>query len=253
MPLKDPPDYVVLDPALVYGVHNLQRETYQRLLKIIGWMWVTRKSGKPLGTTITELATKWDISERSVYHTLKQLSDKGYIEVSYKGGWAYIVKGPSCTTYNNTPGEPDTISQQAARGGDTESHASSLHEPAPLSEGNAKKWRSPNTSSVVVVGSTSGSKDQELQQLTSISPVQSALEQAGVFADKASELAADPWVTLSRVEGWVLHLEQDPKVRNVAAVLYSNLKNHREPPAPVWPELDRHRYIKGESGQYVKH
>ncbi len=91
MPLKDPPHYVGLDPALIYGAHDLTAEAYQRLLQLIGWMWVTHRTGKPLGATIAELAERWKIAERTVYYTLKLLSEKGYISTSFDGGLARIA------------------------------------------------------------------------------------------------------------------------------------------------------------------
>lgn len=62
-------------------------------------------------------------------------------------------------------------------------------------------------------------------------PVKARLQEAGVFAAQAEELAGDPWVTAERITAWVRRLEGDSRVRSVAAVLYTNLRRHLEPPA----------------------
>jgi len=250
MTLKDPPSYVGLDPALIYGVHDLKRETYQRLLQLIGWMWVTRKTGSPLGTSIQELAGRWDIAERTVYHTLQTLADKDYIAVEYTDSRAYIMKGPRCQTYNNTPGEPDTTTQQqqAARGGNRASRASCLHE---TGGSRATRLHGPTNSSVVVVVSDDPDCGQPQQQTTT-GAAQTAMEAAGMFPDKAAELAADPWVTEQRIGAWLDRLQADPSIRNLPAVLYSNLKHHREAPAQRQAR-DSRRFIEGDFADYVQH
>ena len=72
-----------------------------------------------------------------------------------------------------------------------------------------------------------------------------------MFPDKAAELAADPWVTEARITAWLDRLEADPGIRNLPAVLYSNLKHHRE--APPRATSERRRFIEGEYADYVQH
>ena len=87
------------------------------------------------------------------------------------------------------------------------------------------------------------------------------MEAAGMFSDKAAELAADPWVTEDLVEKWVVQLRSDGAIRSVGAVLYSNLKAHREPPEiatddDYWQKLaDRRKrewYTQGEWADIVE-
>lgn len=54
------------------------------------------------------------------------------------------------------------------------------------------------------------------------------LQESGVFAKQAQELAGDPWVTAERVGAWARRLGRDSSVRSVGAVLYTNLRNHLE-------------------------
>ena len=114
MAIKDPPDYVAIDPCLIYGDTDLPPETHLRLLQLVGWMWVTKRSGKPLGVKIEELAERWGISQRTAYHTLQSLGAQGYLNIHYSRGWTYLERGPMITGEQpqaargdeHTPGEP---------------------------------------------------------------------------------------------------------------------------------------------------
>lgn len=66
---------------------------------------------------------------------------------------------------------------------------------------------------------------------------------AGVYPHVADQLAADPWVTEARIEGWIADLRRqqqrpDNNLRSVPAVLVSNLRAHREPPPVTQPRSD---------------
>jgi len=269
MALKDPPTYVGLDPALIYGVHDLKRETYQRLLQLIGWMWVTRKSRNPLGTSVEELAERWDIAERTVYHTLQTLAEKDYIGVTYTDSKVHIIKGPRCQ--DNRPRE--AVHTQQVAGGDTQ-HArgagnhnrpreAASQQDTDLVQAGCTVQAGCANSSVVVVGSTSDDQTESLQlQQTSNSAVQDLMERAGIFGDRAASLASDPWVTEDRVNAWCMQLAGDKTIRSLPAVLYSNLKAHREPPSPkgdddYWrnfvEQQTRRRYIEGEWADIIEH
>jgi len=269
MTLKDPPNYVGLDPALIYGVHDLKRETYQRLLQLIGWMWVTRKSGKPLGTSIEELAERWDIAERTVYHTLQTLADKEYIQVTYANNQAHIIKVPRCQ--DNRPREA-AHTQHAGRAGTQHARGAGNHnrpreaaeqQESDLVQSACTVQPDCTNSSVVVVGSTSDDHIESLQlQQTINSAAQDLMERAGIFGDKAAALAADPWVTEERVQAWYMQLANDKAIRSVPAVLYSNLKAHREPSQSTndddyWEKLAdekrRRRYIEGQWADIIEH
>jgi hypothetical protein len=61
------------------------------------------------------------------------------------------------------------------------------------------------------------------------------LSAAGCYQNVVGSLLHDPWVTLDRTERWIADLRTQTKkpehgIRSLAAVLASNLKEHREPP-----------------------
>jgi len=243
-------------------------------------MWVTRKTGNPLGTSVSELAERWGIAERTVYHTLQALADKDYIGVTYAHNRVYISKGQGCHHY--TLGEPahtqqvaggdeqhaggagtqqaEGVSEQHARGaGDTNIPQEVVPESCAVQEGCTY------SSGVVVVGSDSDLNSGSLQpqQPTSKSAVQVLMESAGMFEDKAAELAGDAWVTEERVQDWYVQLADDDAVRSLPAVLYSNLKAHREPTRPkddgdYWRDFverqnRRRYYTEGKWADIVEH
>jgi hypothetical protein len=51
-----------------------------------------------------------------------------------------------------------------------------------------------------------------------------------IYPDVAARLVQDPWVTRQRADAWLRALQGDRSVRNLGAVLASNLRRHREPP-----------------------
>jgi len=116
----------------------------------------------------------------------------------------------------------------------------------------------PNTNSpVVVVGSASSESQLQLQQ-TINAAVQTACIAAGIFDDKAAELAADPWITEERIKRWHDDLLRQQRagihIGSLAALLWSNLKHHREPP-PSAEDRERQQrlaFIGGEYGDYVE-
>ena len=349
MALIDPKSYVSLPPGLIYGAEDLERETYKALLQIVGWMWVCRwwETNQPvhaLRTNIGELARRWGVAERTVYHRLKTLAEKGYLSVEY-GSSLSITLGPRALQHTPQPqpapdaGETNPAAgktstggdtQQAARGGDTgherwhtqnepqgqqtpavthnrpreaatqatrggdtgqaagatgtcgdthqaarggnttgherwqtqdkpqvqqapaetqqagrpqapppdpaamsPSRASSLHEPTINSSSCSRSdledlpdRSKPTTTTINATACDPADPQTELR---------TTLLDGGVFPDRVSRLASDPWVTVDRVERWILdlqrQLEQDPGcIRSAGAVLYSNLLNHREPP-----------------------
>jgi hypothetical protein len=232
MAIKDPPDYVAIDPCLIYGDTDLPPETHLRLLQLVGWMWVTKRSGKPLGVKIEELAERWGISQRTAYHTLQSLGAQGYLNIHYSRGWTYLERGPMITGEQpqaargdeHTPGEPahtgrerrqpnrprEAATQQAARGGEHtpgEPATDNIHNPGatPLHETgeNAPSRATPlhtaNTSIVDGVDLTDPSLKHHQQTNTINAAVQQACTEAGFWEDVALELAGDPWVTPERV------------------------------------------------------
>jgi hypothetical protein len=279
MALIDPPDYVAIDPILIYEVNDLPPEIYHRLLQLIGWLWVTRRNGKPLAVTIGELAERWEVAERTAYHTLQTLGAAGYLTIHFSRGRTDLERGPRITDVpqaarggDHTPGEPATDVPQAARGGDhrpreavTEHNlcAMSLHErgdicATPLHKG-------PNSYGVVDPGSSG-------QQQQTINPaVQCRCTEAGIWPERACELAADPWVTEERVRLTVQHFQAKQRrgepvggrpIQDVAALAWDSLRNHREPPgedpgSDYWrqfvEENNRRRFIEGPYADSIQH
>jgi hypothetical protein len=255
--LIDPPDYVAIPPALIYGAEDLERELYRALLQITGWLWVTKRHQKPLITTVGELADRWQIAERTVYDRLQRLADRGYLQVSYANTRVYIRPGAQ-HTHTHTPGEPAHIP------GEPETHtpgepahthtdqkpdfavvqtactarANSLHETAATLTSNSSSCRSDQNYEL----------DPDQQQL------QLLLVSAGVFGDIAARLAADPWTTAERINAWTAALARDKGVRNLGACLNSNLTAHREPPPdPDDDRQARRRFISGKYAHLIEH
>jgi len=80
------------------------------------------------------------------------------------------------------------------------------------------------------------------------------LRSAGVYAGPARELACDRWVTMERIDRWIVLLEGDPTVLSVAALLTVHLRNHEEPKPPANAiGQDRRRFIQGEFADCIVH
>ena len=186
MALIDPPRYVSVPPALIYGCEDLEREHYKALLMVVGWLWVTKRHGGDLTTTINELMERWGVAERTVYHRLQRFGELGYLGVRVQGGRCYLRLGAralgEAKGAETAPLQGEGGALRQAQGGASRLHgASSLH-------------GINNT-----VGGGSGfdvdDLDQELPTTTINAELLKTLKLRGVHPRKAEALAADPWVT----------------------------------------------------------
>ena len=260
--LIDPPQYVSVPPALIYQAAGLERENFRALLQIVGWLWVTRRHGRPLGTSVAELAARWGIDDRSAQARLQVMEEGGYLLVERRAGRVYVRLGPGCEggETNNLPaGEPapapgardhDLPAGEPAPAPGARDQDTPAGEPAPApgardhdtpAGGNRRKQparKQParkqlaraniNNSNVVVVDPDPDRIEQQQQQL-----IIRALVQAEVFADVAEQLAADEWITEERIAGWYAELAEQKaagRIGCIGAVLANNLRYHREPP-----------------------
>lgn len=265
MPLIDPPDYVAIDPILIYKANDLAAESYRRLLQIVGWLWVTRRNEKPLGVTIAELAERWQVAERTAYHTLQALGKAGYLTIHYSRGRTYLERGPRITDSAYMPG--DLATEQAARGGShTPGDPATEHNPRAMrlheqEESCATTLHKEPNNYVVDVDLD---QNQHHQHIVIDPAVQQRCTDVGIWPEAARELAGDPWVTEERVRLTAAYFEDKRRrgepvggrpVANVAALVVGSLKSHREPPRDRvrCAERDRNRYIEGDYAEFIKH
>ena len=211
MGLVDPPKFVSIPPVLIYGAEDLEREHYKALLQLFGWLWVTKRHGRDLTTTTTELMERWGVAERTVYHRLQRFGELGYLAVRVDGGRCYIRPGP--------------------RVAGSEFRASSLHEGEEVGASSLHY----SISSVVGGISDPGDQDQELPTTTIDGELVKLLRLRGVHPGRVERLARDPWVTADRVEAWWVDLvrqerEEPGRIRSKSAVLAANLEAHYDPP-----------------------
>ena len=261
--LIDPPDYCALPPALIYDCDDLERENYKALLQLAGWMWVCRRSKRPLRTTITELAARWRIKSSATYTRLRILTRLHYLMACYgPDSTVEITLGPRAlhrSTGDNNPGEPGdntpgepadnnpgepgdntpgelADNTQGEPGNDNPGElgnnprANSLHEKQGSCKLFARKPATNSNSDLVVV------VDPDLDRLQQQQTIIAALVKTGVFSDIAARLAADPWVTEQRIAAWRANLAANPRVKSLGAVLAANLRAHWEPPALPVPD-----------------
>jgi hypothetical protein len=244
--LIDPPKYVNVPVELIYYADDPDGELYRAALQIMGWMWVTKRSGRPLLTSTAELAQRWGVARRTAYARLQRLAERGYIRVSHVDGQVQIWPGARQAQHTDTPGDmvthTDTQAEPATRAGLLhEMQAGGTNRAGVLHERASRR----DTNNVVVVDP---SREPGQQQ-------QLLLVAAGTFTDVAARLAADPWVTAERIEGWIDALRADPAIRNLPACLAANLAAHREPPptAEECEERNGRRYIDGPYAEYIRH
>lgn len=212
MGLVDPPKGVWLESWLVYEVDDLERETYRALLQLVGWMWVVRKDGRPLRTTVRELAERWNVGERAVYSRLAAFRERGYLELDIQSGCVSVRLVHKQTNKQTHSGRAE-VRESWDHGDERGDHGVGAK------------------SGIINSGSGSDLDDPEtLQQTTINRRVQCQLLECGVRPAAADVLARDEWVTVRRVIRWVEALEADDSVRSVPAVLYANLREHWEPP-----------------------
>jgi hypothetical protein len=294
--LIDPPHYVAVPPALIYQAHDLERETYKALLQIAGWMWVTRKHGKPLRTTIAELAARWRIGRRAAYYRLHVLRQRGYVAIDRTpSGGLHLSLGPTTPAVRPLAGSEPALDEAHTRpledpvsGGEAAANAAHTNRPreaAPNAAHTTPGEPAPNAThtrpreaaqddmktaepavsppspcpqegicvkqlsrdpppDVPKRGSVSNSLREPttntskpgggVEHQTLLDPQHHhhllLLRRGQVYPDVAARLVQDPWVTRQRADAWLRALQRDPSVRNLGAVLASNLRRHREPP-----------------------
>jgi len=232
MPLRDPPLGVWLEPWLIYDIDDLERETYRALLQLVGWMWVTKKTGGPLRTTVAELAQRWGIGERAVYSRLAAYRERGYIELEVRQGRVTVRLGSADTNkqtnkQTNSGEGRDHVDMWSDLPGERRDHSAGV-----------------DRRNISGSGSSSSNPDPELLHQTPINAaVQGKLTFLGVRPAAAMQLAADEWVTMERVLRWEAALRADESVRSVPAVLFTNLRDHWEPPLTE-SELRRQQYAE---------
>ena len=84
-------------------------------------------------------------------------------------------------------------------------------------------------------------------------PAVDAMRDHGIFPNLAAELGEDEWITVERVEQEAAHLAADKSVRNLAAVLYANLKAHVDRGPVKAKRQPGHRFIEAEYADFIDH
>ncbi|HFD40855.1 MAG TPA: hypothetical protein ENJ31_13515 [Anaerolineae bacterium] len=133
-----------------------------------------------------------------------------------------------------------------------------LRENSDSGDPRAMPLRGPNINNSVVVVVPFSPEEQQQQQHNINQAALEKLLAIGIWESTAEELAADPWITVDRIERALADLMAQERAgqtwrTNRQAVLISNLRAHREPPRRRPPEDDRRRFVSGEYADIIEH